>query len=370
MTDETKIVWVLGAGFSMPLGGPGLKQLLSPSSGADFEVRFPGSELSSKDAAAVRALYHYGCRYAFGRSEYAGRVLTNPNGGEYLWEHAEGFLDRLDAWASSEGEHTIHRVDRILRGISDLNVKHVDRDYLVRLNAMARRLVAAECSIFVLDGDVSSELWGPYAAWLEKLSDKDTIITFNYDRALETLGGNSRLLIPTPGEVNADEELSLPVVLKLHGSVDWMVSREGGRSITRVSREQRDNYFAIDGSAPAIATPGRSKLSWTQDFEPLWGAARTALESANHVIFVGYRFPPSDSVARSKLLSAIARNDNYDLMLHVVLGPNRADQDVVRLSAMLRYARKSNGDVRVHPLWSQDYFSIYAPDVVGAFFNE
>jgi hypothetical protein len=47
----TRVVWFLGAGFSVPLGGPSLGSLLSLEAGAELALRFP----ESADEAGARA---------------------------------------------------------------------------------------------------------------------------------------------------------------------------------------------------------------------------------------------------------------------------------------------------------------------------
>ncbi|MBK7582517.1 MAG: transposase [Myxococcales bacterium] len=43
------------------------------------------------------------------------------------------------------------------------------------------------------------------------------------------------------------------------------------------------------------------------------------------IVFVGYRFPPTDAQARSELLGAIMKNVQRHIDLHIVLGPTRND---------------------------------------------
>jgi hypothetical protein len=105
--------------------------------------------------------------------------------------------------------------------------------------------------------------------------------------------------------------------------------------------------------------------------------AEGAIKRASHIVFVGYRFPPSDANARTRLLTAIAASETQYVAVHTVLGP-RLDDDTVRLTQMLRYALRSRFDhptgsehptdagfssdhrfnLVTQPLWAQDFFSV------------
>jgi hypothetical protein len=99
----------------------------------------------------------------------------------------------------------------------------------------------------------------------------------------------------------------------------------------------------------AIASPGPTKQTITKQLEPLWRMAEGAIKRASHIVFVGYRFPPSDANARTRLLTAIAASETQYVAVHTVLGP-RLDDDTVRLTQMLRYALRSRFD---HPTGSE-----------------
>ena len=69
--DARRVAWIVGAGFSVPLGGPTLQQLLSKSSYESLKVRFADESgkqaLLSPSAFTAIRLYHYGRRYPDGR---------------------------------------------------------------------------------------------------------------------------------------------------------------------------------------------------------------------------------------------------------------------------------------------------------------
>jgi len=129
-----------------------------------------------------------------------------------------------------------------------------------------------------------------------------------------------------------------------------------------------------------IATPGPTKMAVTVDgpLGSLWEAAESALKEAAAIVFVGYRFPPTDSAARRILIEAIGENEAHHLTLHTVLGPNVHSAKAARLESMLRSAMERAGRsemrhptgtggtsgyyLRAHPLWAEDFLDLFDPD--------
>jgi hypothetical protein len=358
---EWKTVWILGSGFSKPLGGPILPQLLSQTAFEDAVVRYPNvlrEGLTREKTDAVRYLYHYGTRFAQG--SVAGTRLP----GEFLWEHAEEFLDQMDAAALDEKGPGAQRLLRIVNGRPG-NPRRCD--LVSELRAAARRVAAIQCTTFALDSDLSSERWRPYKGWVSSLSNADTIITFNYDPVLEKLGkddGRLHFMVPGPDLKPSERETGLVDVYKLHGSVNW--KRDGNKIVP-----QDDLEFGAkcDPDELAIATPGVSKhADVSKFFQPLWTLAESALMAAHAAVFIGYRFPPSDAYSRERLLGALWRNTRQELSTSIVLGPNVHHQDVVRLAKMLEWTsdssptERNDSRPRTFPLFAEDYLTVWKFD--------
>lgn len=106
--------------------------------------------------------------------------------------------------------------------------------------------------------------------------------------------------------------------------------------------------------------------------------AKDALRQADAVVFIGFRFPETDSDAREEILGAIRENKRvhgaHHLSLHVVLGlPSPQSQ---RLEALLRFVCGERHDmaepnfndeahtfrVQLHPLFAQDFLAISSRD--------
>jgi hypothetical protein len=222
--------------------------------------------------------------------------------------------------------------------------------------------------------------------WAKSLGANDTIITFNYDCVIELLNKVSRNIhvVRLGGDQGSPGRARL---LKLHGSVNWKISGlEPDGSMLPTGKEssikvepQDDFDFALkcEDHELAIASPGPIKKAVSAGWlAELWDEAERAIRDADAVVFVGYRFPPSDSHARERLLSALASNTRPYLAVHTVLGLH--SPDTPRLTQLLRFALStrepqpfnehpsSDPNLRRytlanHPLYGEDFLSVFPP---------
>lgn len=357
--EAKKIVWVLGAGFSKPLGGPLLTGLLSRESEKDIVVRYPKEDyphLHGDSPDIVRSLYWHG--------------LSDDR----MWTHAEEFLDYVDTAAEPPASRSTNpHAERLRRVLDSVFNTKIEPDLL---RATARRLVAAECCWFLEGIDTRREPWRPFRRWAGLLGWSDTIVSFNYDRVIEMLraahdadvrrlgvGSTSPIATLAPG--NMEDPKGACRLLKLHGSVDWMRGKLADKVVTRVVPDER---FALTCSDDllAIATPGPSKQRFADEVNELWRLASSAIGQADAIVFVGYRFPETDAIARERLLGAISENDRPRLYLHIVLGDSH--DHAARLESLLTYAcraRRSRSDgvtIDRHPLFTQDFLTVVSRD--------
>ncbi len=353
------IAWILGSGFSRPLGGPTLKDLFAPQAEDALAALYGRTDSGITRAVferaqstvvgelprAVRRLYNMGTNWALGPMA--------PRSGEHLWEDPEQFLDALEsaAFRVAKGE-----ASAAARSLLQKLQLFMDANTFVKIGDVcniARRMLAVECSFFLHEADTTSERWDPFRRWKEVMTDNSlghhhTVITFNYDRVLERLGLGTWARLPK----NAAE--GGPAIFKLHGSVDW---RRKGAELEVLEDEEDAAHFVVTcrDDALAIAPPGPGKQGMVDDLlEPLWREALARLRTADVVFFVGYRFPQTDAMARRRILGAIS-----NVRVHnIVLGPDERDPDVVRLRALLKFG-SPNIDAIVRPMWSQDYLSVF-----------
>ncbi len=307
--DKKKTVWILGSGFSRALGGPLLKGLLSKSALYELQATFP--ELAnSQEFERAQIIFEYGVNTGF-------------------WDDAETFLDRLDV-AGRNSDSGPGRQMRVAFNNTYDDLVGVDAATATakffRLSGEARRFVALQCRRFTDSYDHGLESWGAYHSWVTKLQETGaihTILTFNYDLVLEKL----KIWTPITRFGEGQEPHDRPEGgqtkvggLKLHGSVDWRKSGASNRY------EKAPDTWALSRCDPkdiAIAPPGPSKRECVDGpLKALWQVGLDVIRNADSIVFVGYRFPPSDAEARSKILDAIRCNKAKNgLTLNIVLGP-------------------------------------------------
>jgi len=337
-------VWILGAGFSQSLGGPLMGDLLSHGLRCEIVARY-GASLKRDDVELVCWLFHAGTGFADGPVYDAPFNFPKTR----RWEDAEAFMEVVDnAQKDQASKATIEAVYNQLnalkaRGGFNFPYQLPTMEELARL---VRRVIVASCSVF-MEGttrDIArdKERWKPYQRWLGLLRDNDSILTFNYDRVVETLHpvvGSSSWCARVCGVDDSLEETEqtsiarragLPLLYKLHGSVDWKI--ENGR----IKRVDWSPALLEDASTLAIATPGDSKMEMAGGrFRKLWSQAEAAIREADEVFILGFRFPPSDAHPRDRLMAQFRKNEVPGLNVHVVLGPDESAERR-RLLALLR----------------------------------
>jgi len=343
----------------------------------DTPGTFHGKHLDVYAMAAItRALYWAGFDAA---------------GGASLWSDPEQFLETLEI-ASSEPDGVLAKELRwLLRGVKDQGSKEPSfddalkvfeaKDGLVHIHREAVRLVAAACSMFLLRAEANpalvreSEQWSPYRRWVRKLrAGSDSVITFNYDRVLNIL--NEYLLGLYKGSLHNPPVLDSPVgcnldkfdaqrsgtipMYHLHGHVGWQTAPNGEVQCGKEESNGLRPDVARAHIEPALAlmgTPGKSKTGLhTGLLQEAWRRAMMAISEATTVVFVGYRFPETDSVAKEQLADALRNNPKA--IVHVVLGANNVDMP--RLKGMIEWTRdKNTNPVHVHEMWCQDFFAVF-----------
>lgn len=407
-----KIVWILGAGFSRALGAPLLPQLLTRRSVERARFAFPDVFKPSTQRELELGVLEL---YAIGRDLK-------------LWVHAEEFIEALDLIVEdADGRGQSGRNDlEFLRdqaieraGSGPIHCRDFFRNQEItsrHVRDLALRLVAAECCEFLQGANPRFERWEPYRDWMDSLREDDTVITFNYDRIPDILSmhdvngnpvGEPRAWIAPPTEAErwngAAETRSArgPLVLKMHGSVDWIVDRneDSHRDIIRRA-EPRDvvqpECAAVhcNDAQLALATPGPKKQRMTAQQGPLhsiWKLAAMELHAANAIVFLGYRIPPTDAQTLGWLAGRIRGNARVDargmhraraeaarnegqpqlviepepdkLVVHTVLGPNVGHEDSRRLSGIIGALVSSRDlDVNACPMGAEDFIGLMTRD--------
>lgn len=396
-----RVVWVLGAGFSFSLGAPLLSGLLSPESARRVRHAFGpfGGGLPQLDlAVGVIALYRAGCR-----------GLDHIKGEERHWDHAEEFIETLDLMTEYGTRHgDLAELCEEL-GKKDPHCpcarffsKEGPRPKKVRDCAV--RMLAAECCEFLELAIPKSERWAPYHDWASKLTDDDTIITFNYDRVPNILAAKPGLTrvpvredeppltysmwIPSAHEMHEwikgkNKRTPGPTVLKMHGSVDWL--NEDDKFINARQSDSgayAENHFAQSAAVHcrdgelAIATPGPTKykmISKDGPLRPIWEYAEDRLKEADAVVFLGYRIPPTDAATRKWFIETLRKNERvkdyerteWRLDIYTVLGEHTESADSRRLRGLLQGISRNKIAVHRQPMRAEDFLALYSGGLNG-----
>ena len=381
-----KVVWVLGSGFSKPLGGPLLKDLFRRERKVDILPFFPEREYPdlAESLPWIQLTFHNGMQ-------------------EGLWENAEQFMAYVDDEFRVKRRAQMTRlINLILR--SDPSVEFyqagfyryepsreiageiLHQEYRQAMpegfDKKVRRALASECLRFTMGADVKSERWAPHRAWVSTLEEgKDTVISFNYDLAVELASeasetGRIEVVKPRPDFRLEDLPRGRVPLLKLHGSVDWRmtIGSDSSKSLIGPNSVSREDILRSPNDEIAIAAPGGSKAQLVDsDLGPIWGLAEQALRQATIVMVVGYSFPDTDPMATDRLLRALeSRDDGARRQIHIILGADVNTPSSQRVVSLM--TSTSNGRplmtvrqliagmygtaglaVKQHPLGTQDF---------------
>ncbi|MBO8137776.1 MAG: hypothetical protein H0Z40_06535 [Desulfotomaculum sp.] len=168
-------------------------------------------------------------------------------------------------------------------------------------------------------------LTGPPCPYHKKIADNlkagDVVISFNYellmDNALMISGkwgpedgyGVKCSLLYSNNIQSAKFNPSLVKLLKLHGSLNWLYCTECDQLFTSIEHAGQSPRFICNHSdkvlcahkgcrhtlLPIIIPPTMMKNYDSMPFtQKLWRSARSALAGAEHIIVIGYSFPPTD----------------------------------------------------------------------------
>jgi len=377
---EDKTVWILGSGFSKPLGGPLLRDLFRQENEEDTAAFFPEKIYPglAKALPWVQKIFHNGVKDGF-------------------WENAEQFLGYVDdAYHDKPNNphrrriaHLINRSDvnkprerQGLSGLDPLQAYYVYKDNLHNdFDKKVKRALASDCFRFTMNADCESELWDPHTDWVDSLVEGvDTIVSFNYDLVVEMAGNVStstakiHVVAPSPTAHLSDLPTDKVPLIKLHGSVNWRMQADAsGKRTISPETVPADTVLRSEDDDLAIAAPGGSKARFVSSYlGPLWVLAERALEEATAVMVVGYSFPDTDPMASRRLLQALERRTGaLRRQAHIILGADVTTPPSQRVVSLLKstsnarpimplgqlIANRGNDGLAVHqlPLGTQDF---------------
>lgn len=309
---EHKYVFILGAGFSVPLGGPLFKQLLT----SELDVYWRTLSFGDGWEKVFEYIHRGDAQRLLGMTLDAEQLLSKI---EWMqWNSHSPLAQKLSkAWLSTVSDST-----------------NSPSGFFKLLNSFLTHVLAAECECFLDDIDSESDLWDPYDEWFDALAPDDTIITFNYDTTIERLAQRASQRSKKKGDrqITPYDEQKLcpkcndkPRLIKIHGSANW-------------SRYGKIEYMrnAQDYTIPrAIGVPGlgKAKMHFEEPFKTLWSEAFEAIKSASRVAIIGYSMPATDNRARMMIVDALGQGRLLKQNISVVLGDDR--QKIDRILAIL-----------------------------------
>lgn len=178
----------------------------------------------------------------------------------------------------------------------------------------------------------------PVTTFVEHLQPGDVVITFNWDVLLEKMC-SLRAKETSYGCVGDGKV----VLLKLHGSIDWIRLEEGvepkhkeeferlGKDLWRVKGFRNPNLSGIMDKPPFIVPPTAFKKYEQENLSQYCSQAFDALRSTDEINIIGYSLPAVDFLARSLLRQAIWNN-------HLVRVKDRLKITVVNPDLKVRHA--------------------------------
>jgi hypothetical protein len=285
MAVKKKIVYVIGAGFSVSLGFPTINNLL---------VRIWDRLISdgSADLLADLIRFHHPAFNPTLQDTFVNveRLLSEMKANEELF----------DSSRPATGSFT------------SLELNRRRRTLLLAISTWFHELQKRSLK--------SPPLW--LSTLVQKMIDEDAqIISFNWDLILDQLLFGNKL---SPQNYALTDDPSGPRLIKPHGSLNWYEQAAG----RHLKKEKSFLLFGSDANAvyafkpyrapkssartymPLIVPPVFNKDFTDPLFRPLWREAVAVLSTASEVYFLGYSLADADFHARFILRCGFYNQEN------------------------------------------------------------
>jgi hypothetical protein len=276
-----------------------------------------------------------------GASKHIGYPLASTMGTEMLtWMSAqERYNDTADSIRDTFGDSpNIEDVVTELEGLVTSLEHSSETEDRVRRSLSSSILVQVREAVPIWFTEIHTNPAPAYQQFAEKIVQfGDVIITFNYDDSLErelNRVGRWNIAQGYGFQIGKATTATQVLVLKLHGSMNWLVSifngmtsgtfAIGSNSALGQSPHVATDYlkylgyddmlgtFPRGGGFPSLILPGRTKEFYYQTsfgpehqefFDSLWSQAAAALERADKIVLCGYSLLPVDERACDLLLN-------------------------------------------------------------------
>ncbi len=198
------------------------------------------------------------------------------------------------------------------------NLSHLITDYLYKCKSNS-------------SGDTKNFINEIFPTGIKPNEYNNRVITFNYDTLIERPlieRGISKKKIyfdrivknKEDGTKRKSSEIFLhPLILKLHGSINWRCDRSHFDQIISGNIDQQEKVIVWssdhkvpkpnDDESPLIIPPIPNKpITQTSLFKFLWTTAYEYLHEAKKLVIVGYSCPPTDTLARTMFTHFSGKN--------------------------------------------------------------
>lgn len=235
----------------------------------------------------------------------------------------DGWLDRTEIVENGLEQAIIKRVSqydflskihrRRTRGMVDnatyLNhLSHLITDYLISCKSNQ-------------SGDTKNFVNKIFPTGIDPSRYTNRVITFNYDTLIERplieRGISKRKIYfdqlaskeSTEIKKTTDDKFAHPLILKLHGSINWRCSQSDFENIVQGKTNSDPIHIWTDDSkspkpndsdSPLIIPPIPNKpITQIKIFADLWKTAYEYINEAEEIVIVGYSCPQTDTIART-----------------------------------------------------------------------
>jgi hypothetical protein len=318
-------------------------------------------QCKGRNGSSNRARLTYNCEMSTvyvlgaGASKHVGYPLSSTMGIEML------------SWMSKRGDDFKFSAEFIRQEFGDLpNIENVITELDSHVDALKNAVTLEErlkhipyttglrqlrTALPIWFGEIHNNRAPAYAQFAETVVESgDVVITFNYDDSLERelkRVGKWDIWQGYGFEIGTFRRPSQVPVLKLHGSMNWLVSLFGGTTsgsfaiasdsslghypciatdhLKYLGYENMTGTFPSGGGFPSLILPGRTKEFYyytsfgpehEEFFNSLWSQAAAALGRADKLVLCGYSLLPVDQRACELLL----RGPSRDIKVVVVSG--------------------------------------------------